>query len=252
MDTHNPPAVGHDLGTPSSGAMSGPGNTHDMPLAQHTPPHQFRQHTPNIGQTPQPQHQHPSQQLPSQQLQQQLQQQHSRSVKRPRPVKSCTECRKRKLRCDRLCPCSQCQKSGRACKYAAEHDSSNLSDVSDTEAPEVPRQTKRHCLVSSSTAPPATTVTAPAPETPNMPIRNGDQNSSHLYEELTLRMERLEKQILSRSPAGTELSSSKMFAAPPSTIRGMSVKRGAMRTRFFGQNNPRILMNLVSTGRLFG
>ena len=61
-----------------------------------------------------------------------------------------------------------------------------------------------------------------------------------------MRMERLEKQILSRSPAGTEASGSKMLAAPPDTIRGMSIKRGALRTRFFGQNDPRILMNLVS------
>ena len=45
---------------------------------------------------------------------------HPKSVKRPRPVKSCTECRRRKLKCDRRCPCSQCQRSScRVCTYGS-------------------------------------------------------------------------------------------------------------------------------------
>lgn len=44
---------------------------------------------------------------------------HPKPVKRPRPVKSCTECRRRKLRCDRRCPCSQCQRSYRVCRYGS-------------------------------------------------------------------------------------------------------------------------------------
>ncbi|CAK7270862.1 hypothetical protein SEPCBS57363_004319 [Sporothrix epigloea] len=49
---------------------------------------------------------------------------HPKPVKRPRPVKSCTECRRRKLRCDRRFPCSQCQRSYRVCKYGSGGDSS--------------------------------------------------------------------------------------------------------------------------------
>lgn len=44
---------------------------------------------------------------------------HPKPVKRPRPVKSCAECRRRKLRCDRRFPCSQCQRSYRVCKYGS-------------------------------------------------------------------------------------------------------------------------------------
>ena len=39
--------------------------------------------------------------------------------KRPRPVLSCLECRRKKLKCDRLLPCNQCNKSGQSahCAY---------------------------------------------------------------------------------------------------------------------------------------
>jgi len=41
--------------------------------------------------------------------------------KRPRPVISCLECRRKKLKCDRTQPCQQCVKSGRPerCSYQA-------------------------------------------------------------------------------------------------------------------------------------
>lgn len=40
--------------------------------------------------------------------------------KRARPTKSCLECRRKKLKCDRLQPCMQCKKLGREahCTYA--------------------------------------------------------------------------------------------------------------------------------------
>lgn len=43
-----------------------------------------------------------------------------RVQKRPRPVISCLECRRKKLKCDRLLPCRQCIKYGREklCEYA--------------------------------------------------------------------------------------------------------------------------------------
>jgi hypothetical protein len=48
--------------------------------------------------------------------------------------------RKRKLKCDRLVPCHQCQKSTRACHYA-DLENGHDSDASDCEAPA--RATKR-------------------------------------------------------------------------------------------------------------
>lgn len=166
-----------------------------------------------------------------------------RSVKRPRPVKSCTECRKRKLRCDRLCPCSQCQKSHRVCKYAAEHDSSIMSD-SDGEGADLSRPAKRNCLApdqgimrtNSTDQSMSTSVT-----------RNGELASLSVVEDLATRLERLERQFLVRSPAGTEASGtrSQRAVASPVTIRGLTIKEGAARTRFFGQNSPRVMLNLV-------
>ncbi|KAK1978058.1 hypothetical protein LZ30DRAFT_600000 [Colletotrichum cereale] len=170
----------------------------------------------------------------------------SRSVKRPRPVKSCTECRKRKLRCDRNLPCSQCQKSHRNCKYAAEPDSSMLSDGSDAEMGDLQRPPKRNCL-------PSTTPSGPQPaESSLLPLRNGESTAPSALEELTSRLDRLEKQFMIRSPAGTEFSGTgQRLPLPAETIRGLTVKRGALRTRFFGQNSVRVLLNLFDDAKDF-
>ncbi|OBR06311.1 fungal specific transcription factor domain-containing protein [Colletotrichum higginsianum IMI 349063] len=171
----------------------------------------------------------------------------SRSVKRPRPVKSCTECRKRKLRCDRNLPCSQCQKSHRNCRYAAEHDSSMLSDGSDAEVGDhLQRPPKRNCV-------PAITPSGPPPaESSFVPLRNGESAGHSALEELTLRLDRLERQFMIKSPAGTEFSGSgQRLPLSPGTIRGLTVKRGALRTRFFGQNSVRVLLNLFDDAKDF-
>ena len=47
---------------------------------------------------------------------------HVTPVKRPRPVLSCLECRRKKLKCDRLFPCNQCQKSHLSCAYNSDQD----------------------------------------------------------------------------------------------------------------------------------
>ncbi|KAM0665158.1 hypothetical protein ACQRIU_005419 [Beauveria bassiana] len=203
---------------------------------------------------------HPQQQLPQQQtthkqqpaLQQPLSQHqsHQRSVKRPRPVKSCTECRKRKLRCDRLCPCSQCQKSNRACRYAADADGQPDSDASDVEVPEPGRPPKRNCPPGNT---PSATSIAGDPSTIATAIaaaKNGDASGLPLLEELSLRMERLEKQVM-RSPAATDLSVSRVNAATADTIRGLSVKNSAKRTRFFGQGSSRVMLNLFDDAKAF-
>ncbi|KAK0741832.1 fungal-specific transcription factor domain-containing protein [Apiosordaria backusii] len=66
-----------------------------------------------------------------------------KSVKRPRPVKSCVECRKRKLKCDRVTPCSQCQKSRRPCRYTDQENGAG-SDGSDGESAERPVKRPQH------------------------------------------------------------------------------------------------------------
>ncbi|UNI19829.1 hypothetical protein JDV02_005979 [Purpureocillium takamizusanense] len=228
----------------------GPGGPFDnAPALRHSPPpptladakHQHGHHQNSHQQ--QPQHDP----LPShaQIVQHQPQSQQPRSVKRPRPVKSCTECRKRKLRCDRLLPCSQCQKSSRICRYATDQDAANLSDGSDVESTDMSRPMKRTCPPGSSGGPGTTSQ-----DVAHTPSKTGDSPSLPLLEELSLRMERLEKHVRVRSPA-TELSGGRPIAASQNTIRGVSVKRGAQRTRYFGQNSPRVLVNLFADAKAY-
>ncbi|KAI5456368.1 hypothetical protein BGZ63DRAFT_417842 [Mariannaea sp. PMI_226] len=225
----------HDMSV--GGAAPPPGILNSAPYdsvhqAHHTPPHHHsHQQTPPQGRAPT----HP----PQSQSQQ-------RSVKRPRPVKSCTECRKRKLRCDRLCPCGQCQKSSRTCKYAADHDSGNLSDGSDVETADS-RPSKRNCgpgMFPASTPLPTNDVVFAS-------IKNGDSGPAPSLEELALRMERLEKHLTARSPAASDSSGAKLIAASSGTIRGLTVKESAFRTRYHGQNSPRVLLNLFEDAKEF-
>ncbi|KJZ80175.1 hypothetical protein HIM_00025 [Hirsutella minnesotensis 3608] len=199
----------------------------------------LQQHHPQQQQQQQPQHIQQQQQ----QHQQHQHQHQSRSVKRPRPVKSCTECRKRKLRCDRLLPCSQCQKSSRMCRYAADQDSANLSDGSDAETPETNRPLKRACLSTSG-------ATGAANDATQSASKNGESPHMPLIEELAMRLERLEKQVRNRSPT-TESSGGRGIAASQSTTWGLTIKRDAQGTRFFGQNSLRVMLNLFDDAKAF-
>ncbi|KAH6971766.1 fungal-specific transcription factor domain-containing protein [Ilyonectria sp. MPI-CAGE-AT-0026] len=225
----------HDVGIPTTAPPSGVLNSvpYDTSLSQQqTPPHHHLHQTPTQGHAP---------------TLQQQQSQQQRSVKRPRPVKSCTECRKRKLRCDRLCPCSQCQKSNRSCKYAMDHDSANLSDGSDSELMEPSRPTKRNCLPGMFTS----GTPLPNNESTYGSVRNGETAAPSSLEELAMRMERLEKHLMARSPAASEASTGRLLAASSDTIRGLTVKSCALRTRFHGQNSSRVLLNLFDEAKDF-
>ena len=178
------------------------------------------------------------------QLQQAYQQ---RSVKRPRPVKSCTECRKRKLRCDRLCPCLQCQKSSRACRYAADYDSANLSDGSEPDL-ENARPTKR--VFGSSTDSTALPGAEAMQVTGRREAERPPSVGMGFIEELAVRMDRLEKQMMSGGSSYTRLYEKSLIPKTGSGIRGMSVKRAGHRTRLFGQISARVLSNLVSPPNL--
>lgn len=53
------------------------------------------------------------------------------SRKRARPIFSCLECKRKKLKCDRQQPCHQCSRLGRStrCRYAEEDEQEELSDT---------------------------------------------------------------------------------------------------------------------------
>ncbi|KUI53365.1 Activator of stress genes 1 [Cytospora mali] len=187
-----------------------------------------------------------------------------KAVKRPRPVKSCNSCRQRKLRCDRTCPCSQCNKSNRPCKYANEHEPGPLSEGSDVEAS--PRPTKRP----HRPAPPYADVPPPQPHsTPGSVVGGGGGSLNEqprgvpgsVLDYFGARLERLEKFVFNPSASsaggGPEWGPPRAQYAPyatvtgsPTTIRSLSVK-GNLRTRFFGQNETRVLLNLFDEAREF-
>jgi hypothetical protein len=185
-------------------------------------------------------------------------QQQSRSVKRPRPVKSCTECRKRKLKCDRSCPCAQCVKSHRLCKYATDQEAA-LSDGSEGEMTETGRPPKKLRFSASgagsgspgagnSSINGAATQTAPPTLEPTLtPVRNGEPPAAVTLEDVLARVERLEHVMKARPPAKAEAAMAKpqRIGLPGNTIRQLSVKKNALRTRFFGQNSTRVLIDLV-------
>ncbi|KAI1494679.1 fungal-specific transcription factor domain-containing protein [Biscogniauxia mediterranea] len=162
----------------------------------------------------------------------------SRSIKRPRPVKSCLECRRRKLKCDRLLSCSQCQRSQRACRYAAEGEAVSLSDGSDVETPE--KASKRPCH------PPHLALSHASSSRSSVSYAH-----SSVLEDHATRIERLEKLLLARSPSIPETTTSTRHQRPvasPQTIRGLTVK-GGLRTRFFGQSSTRVLLNLFDEAK---
>ncbi|MCJ1306500.1 hypothetical protein MMC25_000143 [Agyrium rufum] len=61
--------------------------------------------------------------------------------RRPRPTLSCLDCRRKKLKCDRLQPCQQCVKIGRAasCVFRSHVDPSDSAAETDDRPPKRPR-----------------------------------------------------------------------------------------------------------------
>ncbi|KAK7977918.1 hypothetical protein PG996_003969 [Apiospora saccharicola] len=166
----------------------------------------------------------------------------ARSVKRPRPVKSCIECRKRKLKCDRLLPCSQCQKSQRHCRYAPDGDAANLSDASDAEVSE--RASKKNCVPTSATH-------EQTQRNRERPLAGSSQHS--VLEDHSARLDRLENIVLAnaeKSAYSTPSLRHQPLTSSSMTIRGLTVK-GGLRTRFFGQNSTRVLLNLFDESKEF-
>ncbi|KAI0970884.1 fungal-specific transcription factor domain-containing protein [Xylaria arbuscula] len=159
-----------------------------------------------------------------------------RVVKRPRPVKSCLECRRRKLKCDRQLPCTQCQKSQRSCRYVADGDVGSISDASEAETPD--RAPKRNC---------------PPPNHDVNLLESHSQASTALLEDFGARIERLEQILLEKNSPFTERSTGYRSHRPVAsalTMRGLTVK-GVSRTRFFGPSSVRVLVNLFDEAKEF-
>ncbi|KAK4149034.1 hypothetical protein C8A00DRAFT_19240 [Chaetomidium leptoderma] len=146
----------------------------------------------------------------------------SRSVKRPRPVKSCVECRrKRKLKCDRSGPCSQCQKSRRVCRYADQENgvSSDTSDIDPAERP-----TKRpQCAVGDTDVHGLSTQTDGIKNTPAVPLG---------ADEISSRLERLERMVIERNPS----------TSPPLRLHSRRPIKGKLASRAPGVSGMQALL----------
>jgi hypothetical protein len=190
----------------------------------------------------------------------------SRTVKRPRPVKSCLECRKRKLKCDRQPVCSQCQKSQRMCKYS-DPENGITSDGSDAETAERPVKRAQRASTASFHVQQDSPVAGRHAVHVNGIEPSPARSAAATMEEMAARLERLEKLLMEReSPADSNASRQhhqqhcpqvhlhppqpQRLVASPMTIRSLSVK-GGLRTRIFGQNSTKVLLNLFDDARDF-
>lgn len=151
--------------------------------------------------------------------------------------------RKRKLKCDRSWPCSQCQKSRRDCKYACS-DMEGGSDGSENELPERPVKQRR--FVSSGLY-----AESIAPSQPNGAASSTGRGNAPM-EDIAARLDRLERLLTENNyslPSNKRRGPSRRphyphVPAPAVTIRALSLQE-RMRSRYFGQYSTKVLLNLV-------
>jgi hypothetical protein len=132
--------------------------------------------------------------------------------KRPRPVLSCIECRKKKLKCNRLLPCSQCTRADKIpqCVYRNRETSQTQSQlVSDGSESELGPSRKK--IRGAQTAISLATRDS-APDQLSVPLI-GQNEKSGVLENLQSRVERLER-ILSGNPQSHTEAVSKESSRP--------------------------------------
>jgi hypothetical protein len=123
--------------------------------------------------------------------------------KRPRPVLSCLECRRKKLKCSRTLPCIQCTKASRAthCSYN-EYPSVIASSETAQDIPHAEDGGRARKIVRSS-------VLGQRKETTSLSPRSNTNLTSlsklGIIEDLQSRVERLENQLKGRATSMNHL-----------------------------------------------
>jgi hypothetical protein len=115
-------------------------------------------------------------------------------AKRPRPVISCLECRRKKLKCSRTYPCAQCVKIGRPgrCEFqAGQEPEANEDWAGPSSAPIKKRRVQSPILTNGAS--PAQDIAHVAKILPPAPVKAG------IIEDLQARVARLEAFVLSQS-----------------------------------------------------
>ncbi len=168
--------------------------------------------------------------------------------KRPRLVKSCAICRNKKLKCDRLLPCHQCSKSGRApqCYYGREDE--NIPQARATEESSLESGQRRRKIPSpTGFAEVRSHVGLPAILPPTPALENNE--SIGVIENLQNRVDKLEKLLSSHPELSAESSrqfslGSKPGAGSLTNVGTLNVK--GLRSRFHGLYQKHTLLNEVS------
>jgi hypothetical protein len=173
--------------------------------------------------------------------------------KRPRPVLSCFDCRRKKLKCSRMLPCAQCSKTGRAsqCSYneypPGAPSSEGAQDVSHSENGGEPRKTVRRKITEhheDTESPSHGSIT-----TQTSVVRLG------IMEDLQNRVERLENQLKTHNPSQDNLRDNRRnedYRAKryDTSFRGV-VRLKDFTTRYHGQNQKVALVNHVGLRWMF-
>ena len=169
------------------------------------------------------------------------------SQKRPRPVLSCLQCKRKKLKCDRQNPCLQCLKSGRAAQCTYNDSSSSApppEQAQDVAEPGRPAKLVRLTPVDEHSG--HVSDNSPASRQWSAPVaRIG------VIEDLQSRVEKLEQQLATRSRA---LSSEGIayadhpFQGKPYSVSSMGVLhfKGSS-IRYHGKNQKVALLSHVSS-----
>lgn len=164
--------------------------------------------------------------------------------KRPRPVLSCLECKKKKLKCDRQSPCLQCVKSGRSsqCSYSETSSSTGPSQ-------QAPCAAEATCV-----GRPAKLARVMPVEGIHVQVADISMVSNHasspvvkvgVIEDLQNRVQRLEEQLAVQSrglsPPRNHTDQTRRLNV---TSKGVVHLKGSS-TRFHGQNQKAALLNHV-------
>jgi hypothetical protein len=112
------------------------------------------------------------------------------STKRPRPVISCLECRRKKLKCDRTQPCQQCLKVGRPGRCQYQPGSEPEADATDSGS----ATAKRHQTRSPSNQHGHEFLS----RVNGFSVEPTQQAKTGIIEDLQERVARLEKALLAR------------------------------------------------------
>lgn len=167
--------------------------------------------------------------------------------KRPRPTLSCLECRRKKLRCDRLLPCRQCQKAGNTarCTYTKSQGSQPPAQLSDESEYGSGGRSKKATRSKSRVRPHGSSSSS------RFPTNTGSvgRENTRAIEDLQLRVEKLERLLLDQRHHS--LPSQKAASGRDEQVDRSSISHlgklsiNGSRSRYHGHNHKKLWLHQV-------